>query len=198
MPMMREQLRNFKKERIMLEAERLFYERGFRGTSLEAIADSMGMTKPFVYGIYDKKTDILFDISSRVSAMSLEAVETASQAAGSPRERLLRMADELATVCMENRISVAVFFREEGLLDPEHLVVIHDLKGRIDEVFARVLEEGVRSGDFEIDDLHLAALAIGGMISWSYSWYRPEGRLSAQEIRDHMSEYALRIAGAKD
>lgn len=195
---MREQLRNFKKDRIMLEAGRLFFERGFRGTSLEAIADSMGMTKPFVYGIYDKKTDILFDISLRVSTLSLEAVETASQAAGSPRERLVRMAEGLAEVCMAHRISVAVFFREEGSLDPEHLVVIHEVKGRIDEVFARLLEEGVRSGDFEIEDLRVAALAIGGMISWSYSWYRPGGRLTAREIGQHMAAYALRIAGAKE
>ncbi|RZL60527.1 MAG: TetR/AcrR family transcriptional regulator [Variovorax sp.] len=195
---MREQLRNFKKERIMQEAGRLFHARGFGGTSLEAIADSMGMTKPFVYGVYDRKSDILFDISLRVSTLSLEAVEAASQAAGSPRDRLVRMAEGLAAVCMEHRVSVAVFFREEGLLDPEHLVVIHEVKGRIDEVFARLLEDGVGSGDFEIDDLRVAALAIGGMISWSYSWYRPGGRLSAQEIRAHMTGYALRIAGARE
>ena len=38
---LRDELKSFKKERILEEAERLFYERGFRGTSLDAIAESL-------------------------------------------------------------------------------------------------------------------------------------------------------------
>ncbi len=196
MAMIREQLKTFKKERIVEEAVRLFYERGFRGTSLEAIADSLDMTKPFIYGVYEKKTDILFDIATRITQDSLEAVEEQVRGDGTPRERLVRMSQALARICMDDRISVAVFFREEAQLEPERLAVVHETKGRIDDAIARLLDEGMRAGEFDVPDLRLAALAIGGMISWTYSWYQPAGRLSAEEIGRHMADYALSIAGA--
>ncbi len=193
----REQLKNFKKERILEEALKLFYERGFRGTSLEAIADSMEMTKPFVYGVYDRKTDILYDISLRNITMSLDAVEAGCQAPGTPADRLAEVARRLTQVCIEHREAVTVFFREEASLEPEHLLLINDLKGQLDAKLAALLQEGTASGHFKMRDVRTASLAIGGMISWTYSWYRPKGRLGPEEIKEHMAQYALRIAGAK-
>lgn len=192
---LRDQLKNFKKERILEEAQRLFYARGFRGTSLEAIAESMGMTKPFVYGVYDRKTDILYDLSLRNISLSLDAVESACQEAGTPPARLVEVARRLAHICIEHREAVTVFFREEASLEPEHLKVINGLKGRLDSALSALLAEGVKSGHFDLSDVRTAALAIGGMISWTYSWYRPTGRLNAEDIKDHLAQYALRIAG---
>jgi TetR/AcrR family transcriptional regulator, cholesterol catabolism regulator len=194
---MREQLRSFKKERILEVARRLFFERGFKGTSLEAIADAMEVTKPFVYGIYDKKTDILFDIVLRNITLALDAVNESLNGEGSARERLAQVARKLTLICIEHRESVTIFFREESSLDPEHLQVMNERKGAFDEALASLLDIGVKSGEFELDDVRTATLAIGGMLSWTYSWYRPTGRLSVEELTDHMARYALRIAGAK-
>lgn len=193
----RDQLKTFKKERILEQAQRLFYERGFRGTSLDAIAESMEMTKPFVYGVYGKKTDILYDVSLRIINTSLDAVEGASKVPGTPIERLVEVARRLTQVCIEHREGVTVFFREEASLEPEHVEVVNGLKGRIDDALAGLLEEGVKTGDFDLQDVRTAALAIGGMISWTYIWYRPTGRLKTEELKELMAQYALRIVGAK-
>lgn len=194
---LREQLRNFKKDRILEQALRLFYERGFRGTSLDAIAESMEMTKPFVYGVYERKTDILYDISLRNITISLEAVDAGCQAPGTVADRLAEVARRLTQVCIEHREAVTVFFREEASLEPEHMLVINDLKGKLDARVTALLKEGVASGEFHLSDARTASLAIGGMISWTYSWYRPDGRLGPDEIKNHMAAYALRIAGVR-
>lgn len=193
----KDQLRNVKKERIMSEALRLFYAHGFRGTSLDAIADAMQVTKPFVYGVYDKKTDILFDISLRNITSSLEAIESGAASSGTVSERLAEVARRLTRVCIEHREAVAVFFRDENSLEPEQLAVINGLKGQFDNALANLLEEGARTGEFDLLDARTTALAIGGMISWSYVWYRPHGRLSTEELMEQMAQYALRIAGAR-
>ncbi len=192
----REQLKSFKKERILEQAQRLFYERGFRGTSLEAIADAMGMTKPFVYGAYGKKIDILYDIAMRNVTMSLDAVTAGRASDGTPTQQLVEVARRLTGVCIEHREAVTVFFREETALDPEHMRCLNDMRGQIDQSLAELLEEGVRTKEFHIRDVRTAALAIGGMVSWVYSWYRPTGRLDAETIKEQMARYALRIAGA--
>ena len=89
-----------------------------------------------------------------------------------------------------------MFFREEGLIPPSATRAINDLKGRFDDELAELLAQGVASGEFRLDDVRAATLAIGGMISWVYIWYRPQGRLSADEVARHMAGYALRVAGA--
>jgi TetR/AcrR family transcriptional regulator, cholesterol catabolism regulator len=192
----RDQLRSVKKERIMSEALRLFYANGFRGTSLDAIAEAMQVTKPFVYGVYDKKTEILFEIYLQSINSSLEAVEGGAASTGTVSERLAEVARRLMRVCIEHREAVAVFFREENSLEPEQLQVIAELKGRFDDALTHLLEEGVKAGEFKLLDARTSSLAIGGMISWSYIWYRPQGRLTPEELMEQMAQYALRIAGA--
>lgn len=194
----RDQVRHLKKERILAEAQRLFFERGFKGTSLDAIAEALDMTKPFVYGIYDKKTDILFDIALRNIRTALQAIQSAIELPGSCRHRLAEAARRLTMVCIDHQEAVAVFFREEAFLDPEHVSVINDFKEQVDRALAGLLQEGVEAGEFKLQDVRTASLAIGGMISWSYTWYRPTGRLSADDLKEHMACYTLRIAGAKD
>jgi hypothetical protein len=45
--------------------------------------------------------------------------------------------------------------------------------------------------------VNLAALAIGGMISWAYTWHRPNGRLPLDELCARMAELALQMAGVR-
>ena len=108
----KQEIESFKKDRIRGQAERLFYERGFRGTSMDAIAESLHATKPFLYGAYQKKTDILFDIHLRVVQRSLDAIDTARASPGTPAEKLRRFALRLTDVTLSNQAAVAIFFRE--------------------------------------------------------------------------------------
>lgn len=193
----RSELETLKKERIRGSAEQLFYERGFSGTTMEAIADSLRATKPFLYGSYAKKTDILVDIHMSVVLRILQAIESARASSGTACEKLRQFAHGLTEMTLANQAAVAIYFREEASLPPRQLRKINDVKGRIDESLAGLLQEGVDAGEFRLADVRLAALAIGGMISWTYTWYRPNGRLDISAIADQMSEYALRLAGAK-
>ena len=46
---MRAELETFKRERILQEMIELFQERGFRGVTLDALAERLKVTKPFIY-----------------------------------------------------------------------------------------------------------------------------------------------------
>jgi len=184
---LRDELKHFKKERILEEAERLFYERGFRGTSLDAIAESLDMTKPFIYGAYE-----------RAMNRALDAIRGAREAGGTPAEQLRRFAVTYTGVVIAHQAGTAVFFREEPSIPEEAVRRINDLKGAFDTELAALIVSGVEAGAFRVDDPRAATLAIGGMISWAYVWYRPGGRLTPDEIAAQMATYALRIVGASD
>ncbi len=55
-----------------------------------------------------------------------------------------------------------------------------------------IIEHGVRIGKFRPIDPHVAALAIAGMRNWGAWWFQPDGRLSAAEIADIISDMAVR------
>ncbi len=193
----RDEIEHFRRGRIRGEAERLFYERGFSNTSMDAIAESVQATKPFIYGSYASKADILVDIHLRVVESVWRAIDEARREGGRARDNLASFARRLTRLVLDHQAAVAVYFREESALPARQLKKVNDLKGRIDEAIADLLQQGTASGDFRVDDPHTAALAIGGMISWSYTWYRDGGRLDAAALADRMAQYALRIAGAR-
>jgi AcrR family transcriptional regulator len=53
------------RERILDEARSLFLERGFAATSMQEIADAVGMTKPALYYHFKDKQDLLLAVLGR-------------------------------------------------------------------------------------------------------------------------------------
>ena len=71
------------------------------------------------------------------------------------------------------------------------------LRTEFDRLLSRRIAEGAEAGEFEAADAKIAALAIGGMISWAYTWHRPQGRLDLDGMGAEMARLALRMVGAK-
>lgn len=190
-----DEIKTVRKELILEHAERLFYERGYRGTSMDAVAEALLVTKPVLYAVYDRKLDILIDISLRALKRSIDALQQAHQAGGTRTDQLRLFAHRFTDAVIRHQAGSAVFFREEAFIPPEATREINQLKGRFDADLAALIEAGVAAGEFKVDDVRSASLAIGGMISWIYVWYRPDGRLTPEAIGDRMASYTLRLVG---
>jgi len=194
---MREEILAYKRERIIEEAVKLFYARGFTGTTLDDIAAELGVTKPFIYTHFRSKVELLAALCTPTIEMSLAAVENAANLPGSPTERLHRAIVDFTHVILSRQANIAIFFREEKNLTPEALAEINGLRRQFDRVLSQLLAEGNDAGEFHIADVNLAALAIGGMISWAYTWHRPNGRLKLEEMCTCMADLASQMAGAE-
>jgi len=72
---MREEIQAYKRERILEEAVKLFYERGFTGTTLDDIAAELGVTKPFIYTHFRSKVELLAALCTPTIELSLDAVK---------------------------------------------------------------------------------------------------------------------------
>jgi len=192
---MREEILAYKRERILEEAVKLFYERGFTGTTLDDIAAELGVTKPFIYTHFRSKVDLLAALCKPTIEMSLAAVTTAAATSGTPTERLHRAVVDFTKVVLQRQPNIAIYFREEKNLTPEALEEINELRRQFDRKLSRLLEDGAAAGEFHVEDVRLAALAIGGMISWAYTWHRPGGRLGLDQMGVHMANMALQMVG---
>src|SRR5713101_974989 len=79
---MRDELKDFKRKRILDVASELFFELGYKGTSIDAIADRLHATKPFIYYHFENKADILAGVCGRTTAFVAELAEEAAFATG--------------------------------------------------------------------------------------------------------------------
>jgi AcrR family transcriptional regulator len=194
---MRDEILAYKRERILQEAVALFYARGFAGTTLDDIAAELGVTKPFIYTHFRSKTDLLAAVCKPTIEMSMEAIANAAKLPGTATERLRHGIIDFTRVVLQRQANIAIYFREEKSLAPDALAEIDALRKRFDRLLSKLLAEGVATGEFEIKDIKVAALAIGGMISWAYTWHRPSGRLTVDETCETMADLALQMAGVR-
>lgn len=194
---MREEILAYKRERILEEAVKLFYERGFTGTTLDDIAAELGVTKPFIYTHFRSKVELLAALCKPTIEMSLQAVEQAAAVSGTPTERLYHAVVGFTRVVLSRQSNIAIYFREEKSLAPEALAEINALRRKFDHVLTGLLQEGADAGEFELEDAGLTSLAIGGMISWAYTWHRPGGRLKLDDLCARMANMTLRMVGVR-
>jgi hypothetical protein len=55
-----------------------------------------------------------------------------------------------------------------------------------------IIERGVREEVFRPVDPRMTVLGLIGMCNWMVRWYRPDGRLTPDQIAEHFFDLVLR------
>jgi AcrR family transcriptional regulator len=181
-----------------MAAAELFYRNGYENTTLEAVGDALGVTKPVIYSHFATKADLLAEICARGISSSLAAMDMALKRENEPRAQLAVLGDLFVRAVLTNQMHIAIFAREEKNLGEADFRRISDLRRDFDRKLRDILRRGVDTGVFVIADCDLTALAIGGMVSWAYEWYRPNGRLGDDQIGREFSRLILNMVCRTD
>ncbi len=192
----RNRLFEFKREQILEVAERLFYVRGYKSTTVDAIAAELSVTKPFIYYHFHNKQDILHVLVERTMQRNADVFDGIDIENGKPADVLRELCRRTVKLVIEIRTSIAMFWREQKVMPENEKRYMHTMKQGHDAQLTRVIERGIDAGDFSVPDPKLAVLFIQGMINWIYTWYRPEGRLTPGEIAEHVAAMTLRMVSA--
>ncbi|MDQ6523945.1 TetR/AcrR family transcriptional regulator [Nocardioides sp. LHD-245] len=183
-----------RKTQITSTAAALFNERGFHETSMEDIAEAVGIKKPTLYHHVKSKAQIvawIHDECVQAVAPPLEEYLTSNLAAS---EILRRVAIDIFSLMDERPGYLRVYFEHHRDLDPR---LRSRLRKKRDEYWAnvrRVIERGNESGELNVTNPTLASMAFFGMCNWAYQWYRPGGSRSAAEIGEYV--WSIFMAGA--
>ena len=186
-----------KSERIVAAAVELFYRQGYAMTTLEQVADAINVTKPFIYSHFRSKNDLLGEICSRAIRVSHEALNRAAVQQGTPTEKLEAIARDFMHTVLTHKAHAVIYSREEQELAAEDREAINGLRRAFDHKLVALLNEGVATGEFVVDDVPLTALAIGGIVGWSQVWYRASGRLPEDDAAARVASLVLAMVRAK-
>jgi AcrR family transcriptional regulator len=193
----RDEVATLKRERTIAAAVELFYDRGYENTTLDAVAERLGVTKPFIYAHFSSKSELLAEICSRGISSAMHAIDEVLGLDLSHGGKLAEFARRFVTAVLASQKHIAIFSREEKNLLPQDFERISAMRRDFDRKLGALLRDGVEAGEFQIGDPALGALAIGGMVSWAYVWYRENGRLTVPDLAEEMARLVLAMVQAQ-
>jgi len=192
---MRDEVREFKRDRILIETMKLFYERGFQGTSIDAIAENLNVTKPFIYTYFQNKHALLEALYERSTKNLIAGVDEIFGLDLPPDELLRHLIEFYVRQNIENRELTAIFLNEERNLPTESLEKLRSQNRSFDHKLTDLIRKGVETGVFVVEDATVGSMAISGMVRWVYRWFNPNGRIGVEELCRQMSLLALNLVG---
>lgn len=177
---------------IFEHAARLFAERGFASTTLQEIAEAVGLTRPALYHYVKSKDELLAQlVSSATSDATGELRKINRRSDLDPTEKLRAIARVSVLRQAHSPARFQMVIRSEGDL-PEKLAKAHEAGRRaVLAELVKVVESGIRSGHFRPQDPRIAALSLIGMWNWLPWWYRSDGRNTTDAIADQMADLAV-------
>jgi AcrR family transcriptional regulator len=180
---------------IMEAAERLFAQQGVAGTSLQELADAVGLTRTGIYHYVKGKDAMLealvrgFTVETAKDLRRLAAAEDAP-AFQRLREGVTNMAERVA----EHPQRFRLLLTSEGAL-PESLAKQY-LQARRDTLrsLTELVSQSITAGSCRAVDPELAAFSLLGAANWVAFWYPRKGGSGSQgphEIAEALADIAL-------
>jgi AcrR family transcriptional regulator len=178
-------------DRILAESSRAFSRRGYYGTTLDEIADALGVTKAALYYHVKSKEELLFLCHQRSLDIGMDGFRHAQAQSTRPDEQL-RIIVEHYIRGMTTELTGNAILLEEEALAPRHLRRIIARRDEYERNLRRVVQDGIDAGVFVACDAKLVAFAILGAVNWIPKWYRASGPRSGKEIAEAFASYLVR------
>lgn len=191
---MRDEVNAYKKELILRAAIDTFYDYGYHETTVDMLAERLDGTKAIFYYYYTDKRAVLEEIYRRALGSAQAVIQQAIDAGGTPSEILESFARRYTEWVIDNQRLVGVFWSEERTLSPEVRAEMAAEQKKFDDLLSQIIKDGVAAGEFKVEDTQTMARAIAGLLSFVYTWWRPDHRLSREEVARKFAALALRMA----
>lgn len=177
---------------ILLQAALLFSQRGYHATSMRELAQAVHLQGGSLYNHIESKEELLRRIVLEAADQFDAALEPIALSKAPPPQRLREALRAHLGVVARNRAWAKVFFDEWKHLSPSHYEEILERRRKVERIYQDLLREGVQQGWFHSDlDLSLATILLLSAANWTYQWFQPEGRLSAEEVADTFADLLL-------
>ncbi len=197
---------------ILLAAADVLQRNGYEATTMKDIAAAVKLTAASLYHHFRNKDTLLLAVLEAGLERVLNQIEPIADATLPADDKLSRMIEaHIVGLTQHTSVGAAMVFEIRSLLgvngpptsaSAADQQAYHEFITRRDTFFARrdqfeklfqrVIREGIEQGRFRSVDVGIVAKAMLGAHNWVGVWYRPEGRLTGEQIAAMMSETFLR------
>lgn len=164
---------------------------------MRQLAEEVGVQSAAFYRYYPNKQELLFSVMREHMDRLLAAWLEESLQAENIKERLAAFIRFHIQYHIERRDDVHIANMELRSLSPDNLAIIVELRSTYENSLRDMLDEGVGTGEFDIEDVALTTRAIIAMTTGVNVWFRAGDRLTVSEVTESYVELGLRLVGAK-
>ena len=172
-------------------AAEIMCQKGYEATSMNDIADAVGLTKAGIYHYIRGKEHLLFQIMSYGMDMVDEDVITPARQIGDAEERLRTIVERHVRRILEVGGAVTILLEEMPALSPAHRRTIRSRKRSYFELIRQTLDKLSTEGKLRDVNVTVATFNLLGMINWISRWYRSDGKLKPHEVVRDFLEVAV-------
>ncbi len=180
--------------RVRQAALTLFARHGYAAVSMRRIAAEVGVQAGALYNYTPDKQTLLFSLL-KGHMDDLLADWAATPRGAAPVEAMERFARFHILFHLQRPEAVFISYMELRNLEPENFRVIEALRRRYEDEVESILRAGCAAGQFSVPDTKIATLAIIAMLTGVNTWYRPEGRLTPDQVADTYWAMVRRTVG---
>jgi len=196
-PLTKREQREASVENLLGAALSLFVRQGYKHTSVEAIADAVGLTKGSVFFYFGAKAKLLDRLLDRVEEIVVDAMEARVGAAGAdPEARIVAFVHGQAMLGVERweyvllLILMSLEFRDAGDAIETRIARIYD---RLYAAIEAIIEDGKKAGVFraDINSREQAAIVMAGHDGTFLQWHRRGRALDGEELVRALRTFTL-------
>jgi AcrR family transcriptional regulator len=177
-------------------AAEIICEKGYDATSMNDIAEAVGITKAGIYHYIEDKKSLLFAIMNYGMDRLEAAVITPALGIADAEQRLRAIITNHALLITrgsspKGHSPVTIVVDEVAGLQPTHRRKIDQRKRAYLDLLRDTLQQLKDEGKLKEVDVTVAAFSLFGMLLWVSRWYRPAGRLTSEQVADEVLKIAL-------
>ena len=176
---------------IYRTAAQIILRKGYDATSVNDIANALGMTKAGLYHYINGKKELLFDIMNFGLWELGEEVATPARAVSDPAARLRFIIDAHARLVTRGQGAITILVDEVTALTPAQQRKITQSKRKYFDFLRGTLDELKAAGKMQDVDTTAAAFSLLGMINWLSRWFQQGGALDERQAADEIVKIAL-------
>jgi AcrR family transcriptional regulator len=182
---------------ILDAAAQVIRKKGFHAASMSDIAAAVHLQKASLYHHVSSKQEILLALLDQAIEMLTERVAPLASQPAPADVKLREMIRVYLQLLAENADLASVLLFEHRSLEPKQHTRHIPNRDKFESLWRGVILEGIKSKRFTCSDPALATRALLGMLSWTLTWYRPDGDLTIEQIANRIADLFFKGLSAK-
>lgn len=188
------------RDREVIEAAvKIFWEKGYANTSVQDVADALGMLKGSLYYYIDSKERLLEKIFDDSHAELSAIAEAATSGEGPAESRTARFLYDYALWTLTHLERAGLYAREWRYASEVLKTSLAEQQRFYDRTLRGLLVAGQKEGSLSAEvDPRAASLFIWAAFTGLPDWYRPASKAEARKVAATYVELARRACGASE
>ena len=161
----------------------LVAEQGYSDVSIGEVADQLGMSKGTIVHHFSPKIQLLVEVHTSYMERRLAEAHEILGTVSTPTGQLAAMVFALLRSHRDDRAATIAFLREiVRFTDGDAMAAVQAQRDTYTALVEGIIRRGVEQGEFETEDTRLVMLQVFGMCNYAWTWYRPDGPTTSEEI----------------